>query len=186
MEVFNWTIKQLNFKQVSSCISLLVSMIEERYWMQRLMDVANHMNQIPGKQWSLGSGIFNITFEGCCGLMNSGDRAHWNRGVVDDWNEGIGNIWTGFYIKIRINKMPFVPDVHAVLSFLNIVGPYSWLNERACFVIAEVIDGKSDLSEIARGIYIELIETNLCDGCCEHMANIPPASYKLGQINEYD
>ena len=82
------------------------------------------------------------------------------------------------------NNMPFVTDVHAVLSLLDVIGPDGRFDESPGSVIAQVIDGGGDIFEIARCINVELIKPDFCDGCCEHVTDIPPGVYQLVQSDE--
>jgi hypothetical protein len=75
--------------------------------------------------------------------------------------------------------VPFIPDVHTVLSFLEIIGPYCRLNKRPGPVITEMIDGSGEILEIARRINAELVESDFGNGSCKHVANIPPGKYEL-------
>ena len=70
--------------------------------------------------------------------------------------------------------MPFIPDIHTVLSTFKIIGPDCRLSECSCSVVTEIIDSKSDLSEVSRCIGIELIESNFCNSGSKHMSDIPP------------
>lgn len=70
--------------------------------------------------------------------------------------------------------MELVPDVHAELSFLDVVGPDGGLDEGSGSVIAEGVDGQSQFPETDRAIRIKLIEPDFCNGCSQHVPDIPP------------
>ena len=70
--------------------------------------------------------------------------------------------------------MELVPDVHTELSLLDVVGPDCGLDEGSGSVITEGVDGQSQFPETDRGIRIKLIEPDFCNGCCQHVPDIPP------------
>ncbi len=77
--------------------------------------------------------------------------------------------------------MPFVPDAHTVLSLLEVIGPNRRFDKSPGSVITEMIDGSGEILEIARCINAELVESDLGNGSCKHMADIPPGKYQLGK-----
>lgn len=70
--------------------------------------------------------------------------------------------------------MPFVPDIHTVLSTFKIIRPYSRFDKGSGSIITEVVNGEGKLSEVDRGFRIKLIKSDFSNGCSEHVSDIPP------------
>jgi hypothetical protein len=75
---------------------------------------------------------------------------------------------------LRINEVPFVPDIHIVLLSFEIVWPYSGFDKGSGSIITKVVNGKGKLSKVNRGFRIKLIKSDFSDGCSEHVSDIPP------------
>jgi hypothetical protein len=61
--------------------------------------------------------------------------------------------------------VPFIPNVHVVLSALEVIRPHSRLDESASTIVTHGIDRLGQLPEMHRCVGVQLIETNLGDGC---------------------
>lgn len=79
-----------------------------------------------------------------------------------------------FIILLRINKVPFVPDIHTVLFAFEVIGPDCRLDEGSGSIVAKIIDSESEFPEIDTGFRIELIQPHLGNSSCQHVSDIPP------------
>lgn len=76
---------------------------------------------------------------------------------------------------VRIEKF----EVRGVAFY--IVGPTGRLNECPASIITQRIDRGYELSEVNRGIGIELIDLDFSDGSREHVSDVPPGEGKREQ-----
>lgn len=76
--------------------------------------------------------------------------------------------------------MESIEKVHAVGTSFDIVWPTGRLYEGPRSVIAELVDRCDESSEVDWGVGIELVESDLGDGCSEHVPDIPPSKCECG------
>ncbi len=80
--------------------------------------------------------------------------------------------------------MELVPDVHAELSLLEVIGPDGRFNKSSGSIITEGVDGQSQLPETDGGIRIKLVESDFGNSCSQHVPDIPPRQDRHWHTNE--
>jgi len=74
--------------------------------------------------------------------------------------------------------MKSIEEIHAVSTSFYIIWPTGRFDKRSGSVITELVDGCDESSKVDGGVGIELIESDLGDGCSEHVSHIPPSKCK--------
>ncbi len=92
VEVWYCSVEEFQMKKVSSSISLGISFVIKCDWVQRLMNIADHMDKVASKEGSFSSNVLEISFESSSGLFNSDDWSHGGFSVVNNWNGGVSDI----------------------------------------------------------------------------------------------
>lgn len=88
----------------------------------------------------------------------------------------VASVTKGLSLKflLRINKVPFVPDIHTVLFAFEVIGPDCRFDEGSGSIVTKIIDSESEFPEIDTGFRIKLIQPHLGNSCCKHVSYIPP------------
>lgn len=68
------------------------------------MDVTDHVDQVSSKKSSFSSEVSEVSLEGSPSLIDGDHRGHSGFSVVDDGNDGIGNIGTGLELSYVSTK----------------------------------------------------------------------------------
>jgi len=70
--------------------------------------------------------------------------------------------------------VPFVPDIHTVLSAFEVIGPDGRLDEGSGSIVTKIINSESEFPEVDTGFRIKLIQPHLGNSSCKHVSYIPP------------
>ena len=137
------------------------------------MDITYQMNHISSEQSTFGRVAVHVLAQSFVSYLHHLQRTECVLGVVYDRYNGIVDIGTVF-------EVIGVEEFHVVGFTFDIVGPAGRLNEGSTFVIAEVVDGSDEISEVDGCVGVQLIESDFCDGCSEHVSYIPPGKSQDG------
>ena len=168
MEIAGRSIGQDDLLPVAANISIGIGHIEQRNRVQRLMDVANKMHNISGKKSSLSRVMFHILSQHLVGSRHHHQRTKCIFSVVDDRHNSIDNIGTIF-------EMIGIEKFHIVRVPLDIIRPARRLYKCSTFVVAEFVYRCHQVPEVHRCVGIQLVQTDLGYGCCQHVSYVPPA-----------
>ena len=147
MEVACWSIGQDNFLSVASDISIGIGCVEKSDWVEWLMDISNEVDNISCKEGSLCWVVIHILGEY---FMGYGHDLEWRKCVfcvVYYGNNRVVHVGAIFEV-IGIEKF------HVVGVAFDIIWPASGLDEGSAFVVAEVIDGADEISEMYWGVRV--------------------------------
>jgi hypothetical protein len=145
VEVAQTTIDELNFLDVAAQVALGVGRVEQRNRVQGLMDVSKQMNHVSRKKSTLCRVAVHLLTESLGGGGHDLKRTDCAFGVVEHWDHSVVDVGT-------VLEVPGVEEIHAILFALDIIGPGSRLDEGAAAVIAHLIDGPYQISEVNRGV----------------------------------
>lgn len=71
--------------------------------------------------------------------------------------------------------MPRIEEGHSVLFSFDIIRPTGWFDKASRPIIDKLVDWIHELPEVDSRIWVKLVESDFCNGCSEHVADIPPA-----------
>ena len=72
--------------------------------------------------------------------------------------------------------MPRIEEIHIVRLRFDVVWPTGRFNEGSTSLINKCIDGRDKFPKMNGGVRVQLIDSNLSNGCSQHMPDIPPTS----------